>query len=182
MTQDDPLALGRRVGLPDGLQVLVREMPRLHWPDHPQFHGLASFWMDRHLDFRRLTAALAQDLARRLEGTLDPDNHARRLSRLGGHLLSSLHGHHQIEDAEYFPLMEQMDARVASGFALLESDHLALDAGLHGFADAANAVLRDAPDAPAHLADLLRNLTALLDRHLEDEEDIVIPLILKSGM
>jgi len=182
VTGDDPLALGRRTALPDALQVLVREMPRLHWPEHPQFHGLAAFWLDRHLDFRRLNTALAEDLASLLAGNLAPADHARRLARLGGHLLDSLQGHHQIEDAEYFPLMARMDARVAKGFDLLDADHHALDGWLHRFADAANAVLRDAPDAAQHLADLLGGFAGMLERHLEDEEDIVIPLILRSGM
>lgn len=178
----DPLALGLRTGLPDALQVLVRELPRLQWPHHPRFHGLASFWLDRHLDFRKVQALLAQDAAARLAGDMDPADHARRLARLGGHLLDSLHGHHQIEDAEYFPLMATLDARVARGFDLLDADHAALDGTLHGFADAANALLRDEPDAAARLADRLGGFAAFLNRHLEDEEDIVIPLILKSGL
>jgi hypothetical protein len=182
VTASDPLALGLRAGLPDGLQVLVRELPRLHWPAHPRFRGLASFWLDRHLEFRKVQALLAQDAAARLAGNMDPADHARRLSRLGGHLLDSLHGHHQIEDAEYFPLMATMDARVSRGFDLLEADHTALDGALHRFADAANAVLKGDPDAAAHLADTLGGFARFLDRHLEDEEDIVIPLILRSGL
>ena len=179
---DDPLALGRRAGLPDAWQVLVRELPRLDWPAHPRFHGLASFWLERHLDFRRVNGMLAQDLAARLAGRMDPDDHARRLARLGGHLLDSLHGHHMIEDAEYFPMMAQMDARVARGFDLLDADHQALDGWLHRFADSANDVLRGKADAPQRLADALAGFAAMLERHLEDEEDIVIPLILKSGL
>jgi hypothetical protein len=178
----DPLALGLRTGLPDALQVLVRELPRLQWPQNPRFHGLASFWLDRHLDFRRVQAMLAADAAARLAGEMDAADHARRLARLGGHLLDSLHGHHQIEDAEYFPLMATLDARVSRGFDLLDADHQALDGALHGFADAANAVLRGEPDAAAHWPDRMTGFSVLLNRHLEDEEDIVIPLILKSGL
>jgi len=180
MTGD--LSLTARAGLPPALQVLVAELPRLHWPQHPNFHGLASFWLDRHLDFRRVTGLLQDEARARLDGGLDPRAHAARVSRLGGHLIQSLHGHHQIEDHEYFPVMARMDPRVTAGFDLLEADHQALDGLLAAFVTAANAVISGGDGAEAAFETEVSRLRGLLIRHLEDEEDLVVPLILRTGM
>ena len=178
----DDLALDARKGLPPALRVLVEELPRLDWPGHPRFHGLASFWLDRHLDFRRVTDMLLTDARVRLDGGMDALDHGRRIARLGSHLVQSLHGHHQIEDAQYFPQMTRMDPRVATGFALLDADHHALDALLQDFVAAANAVIAGKPGAEGRFEPEMQRFARLLDRHLEDEEDLVVPLILRSGL
>ncbi len=169
------LDLRRRAGLPPALRVLVEAMPRITWADHPEFGGLASFWLDRHLMFRRLCDDLLGDAQARLDGDMDPEVHAKRLSRLGGMLLSHLHGHHQIEDTQFFPHMTLLDTRVSRGFDLLEADHNVMDSLLADFAKGANAVISGGPgqDPTGRFhTDLLR-FQQLLDRHLTDEEEIV---------
>ena len=175
-------ALTTRPGLPPHLRVLVEELPRLTWEQQPNFGGLAAFWLDRHLDFRHLTTLLQTDTESLLDGGMSPDDHAQRLAHYGTSLLQSLHGHHQIEDDHYFPMMTKMDPRVTTAFTLLDADHHALDALIAGFADAANAVLQTHPDAPQKFHANLLQFNHLLIRHLEDEEDIVIPIILRHGL
>lgn len=173
------LRLDRRRGLPEALRVLLRELPRADWPDHPNFHGMVSFWLDRHLMFRRLQAQLRADAQALAEGAMDRDTYAPRLGRFGGLLIQELHGHHQIEDRHYFPRLVQIEPRIARGFALLEQDHDAMDPMLHALAETANAVLRGAP--AEGLASHLDQFGTLLDRHLTDEEEIIVPVLLKSG-
>jgi len=78
-----------------------------------------------------------------------------------------------------------MDARLEAGFDLLDFDHHALDAGLNALTVAANDVLRTlGTDARAlePSARLKRKLDAFgrfLDRHLTDEEELVVPVILE---
>lgn len=175
----DPLALDTRSGLPDALRALVRDYPRTGWETHANFNGMVRFWLDRHLMFRRLLAALETDVQAVLAGDMIPERHAPRLARYGGMLVNELHGHHQIEDAHYFPRLAQLDARAERGFALLEADHGAIDGLLHDLAGAANAVLQGGE--PGRFADRLAAFGTLLNRHLEDEEDIVVPVILNSG-
>jgi hemerythrin-like domain-containing protein len=176
------LSLRTRAGLPPALRVLVAEMPRLSWPDHPRFHGLASFWLEKHLEFRRLTSALLADADRRLDAGIDPQDHARRVARLGGHLVNGLHGHHQIEDAHYFPEMARMEPRVAQGFDLLDADHQAMDGLLADFVAAANAVIGLQPGAEGRYRETVAGFEHLLIRHLEDEEELVVPVILRTGL
>jgi len=174
-----------RDGLPEALRVLVNELPRETWEVHPEFAGLVQFWLERHMMFRKLLGLLDTDVRAALEGQIDARHHAARLARFGGMLVNDLHGHHQIEDYHYFPRLRLLDPRIEAGFDILDRDHQAMDGLLSGFADIANAVIR-AEDASRRdaLGDLdagLVQFAAMLDRHLNDEEDLIVPVILKSG-
>lgn len=186
MTEDDVLALARRTGLPDALRVLLEEYPRDAWQAHPNFGGLVAFWLDRHLMFRRLDAMLTDAVQTALDRKSDPQNFARNVSRFGEMLLEQLHGHHMIEDQHYFPLLVQKAPVLERGFDILDRDHHALDPLLTEFANAANGAITGAmankgPDAIAPLERELTRLSRLLDRHLQDEEELVVPVILKFG-
>lgn len=179
----DQFALATRAGLPDALRVLLAEFPRTGWQTHEKFGGMVEFWLKRHLMFRDLLDRLEADTQDRLAGDLAPETYSARLSRLGGFFLQELHAHHHIEDSHYFPRLIGLDARLDHGFYLLETDHGALDGLLNGFAEGANAVLRaqDSRDAIGALLGRLEQFRGLLDRHLTDEEEIIVPVILKTG-
>jgi iron-sulfur cluster repair protein YtfE (RIC family) len=181
------LALDTRAGLPDALRALLADHPRASWQADPNFGGLVSFWLDRHLQFRRLMGSMREETEALLDRDADPQAFGGRLSRLGGRFLGEIHGHHTVEDTHFFPILTAQEGRLAAGFAMLERDHHDLDAHLEAFADAANGALR-ALDRPEDLRTagglLLANLATLdrfLDRHLVDEEDLVVPVILRDG-
>jgi iron-sulfur cluster repair protein YtfE (RIC family) len=181
---DDPLALETRTGLPDALRVLLADYPRDLWTSHQHFDGLTRFWLERHVGFRRLTA----ELQRRTRGFLDapagPRTEAQQTHRLAGALIEHLHGHHQIEDLHYFPVLAAAEGRLERGFAILDADHHALDAHLHALAEATNTYLHaltqgpGSHDAAGAFEARLASFERLLDRHLTDEEDLVVPVIL----
>jgi iron-sulfur cluster repair protein YtfE (RIC family) len=178
------VSLAVRSGLPDALRVLVAEYPRDGWESHPHLTGLIRFWLERHLIFRRIQGLLIEETRGLIDGDRDPDAYARRLARLGNSFLGDLHGHHTIEDFHFFPRLQRLDARIASGFDLLEADHHEIDPRLQTLADRANAVLTAVREgAPAvegagRLEAELVGLQAFLDRHLTDEEELVVPVIL----
>ncbi len=187
MSLDPTLALTARSGLPDALGVLLADFPREAWEANANFGGLVRFWLDRHLMFRRISELLAGDAREFLDGRMDVRDFAVRLSRQGTHLVSDLHGHHMIEDTHYFPVLARAEPRIARGFEILDSDHHDLDTLLVGFTDGANAVLgalgqadRLRTAAGGHLAGLDR-FGRFLERHLTDEEDLVVPVILRHG-
>ncbi len=179
MTDQTTLALDTRDGLPDTLRVLVEQYPRETWQSHSNFGQLVQFWMQRHMMFRRLLRQLQEDARARAEGDMGFEAYAPRLSQYAGTLLNELHGHHQIEDHHYFPKLVTLDARVAHGFDLLESDHEAMDGLLHSVAQGANSVLQGAEVSP--FSAQLDRFATLLERHLTDEEEIIVPVILNSG-
>lgn len=175
----DDLNLQSRTGLPDALRVLVAQYPRTGWQHHSNFNGMVQFWLERHMMFRKLLNALEMDVRSVLDRNMEFDQYAPRLSRYGGMLINELHNHHHIEDHHYFPQLMKLDARVERGFDVLEADHNAMDGLLNGMANAANTVLGGGE--PGDFATQLDSFGALLNRHLEDEEEIVVPVILASG-
>lgn len=186
-TIPDPEALAARERLPDALRVLVEELPREGWAAHPGFSELIRFWLDRHLMFRRLLDLLRDDAEAAEAGRLDAEGFARRLHRHGGLFVGELDAHHRIEDAHYFPMLQTRDPRVERGFAILDRDHHALEEALGLFAARANAVLRGAGEAAGarnRAGALLREVEGfapLLDRHLVDEEELVVPVLLRHA-
>ena len=174
-----------RTALPADLVTLLDAFPRQLWPENPGFHGLAAFWLDRHLAFRKLMTLLRDDAVAVAEGRLDPDQWRPRLARLGSHLVQDLTGHHQIEDSAYFPQMQRLEPRMERGFDLLDKDHDHLHHMIDGFVTAANGLLQAAkPDRTdgARLIETLDPFERFMLRHLSDEEDLVIPLILKHRL
>lgn len=184
--QMDELALATRHGLPDALRVLVDRYPRGTWEAHPYFTAMTRFWLDRHLGFRRMQGMLIGETQGFLDRDREPRRYAHGLARLAGMFLNDLHGHHGIEDHHYFPLLKTLDARLERGFELLDADHHALDGEIHAMAEATNRVLAAVrSDRPAEAAaEALRGRLAVferfLDRHLTDEEEIVVPVILDN--
>ncbi|RSK31427.1 hemerythrin domain-containing protein [Rhodovulum iodosum] len=182
----DTMTLDRRSGLPDALKVLLDEHPRDLWESDANFDGLTRFWLSRHMLFRDLLARMTEDAAALADQRTEaaPRN-LGFVGRLGQALVTELHGHHRIEDLHYFPRLAGLEPRLERGFDILDADHQALDGQLHELATATNRVLRAEPIAlagkAAALHDNLTGFAGFLDRHLIDEEDLVVPVILTHG-
>ncbi len=182
---DDPLSLDGRKGLPEHLRVLADLYPRSEWRGHPNFNDLTAFWLERHGMFRQLNDLLVEGSEKRLDGA-NP-RYGREMQHYTSMFLNQLHGHHQIEDHHYFPQFIPLDRRLEQGFEILDRDHHALDGHIHALAGATNAVLQRiaaGEDDEREARDLLeaqRAFRKFLHRHLEDEEDLVVPVILEYG-
>lgn len=181
----DPTDLDGRKGLPEHLRVLADLYPRTEWQGHPNFNELTAFWLERHGMFRQLNATLIENTERRLDK--DNPRFGPELQRYTGFYLNQLQGHHQIEDHHYFPQFIPLDARLEQGFEILDRDHHALDGHIHALAETTNAVLHrlaagqdDLRESQALLA-AQKAFSAFLHRHLEDEEDLIVPVILEYG-
>ncbi len=177
---NNDLDLAQRTGLPDALHALREAYPRGSWETHENFDGLVAFWMERHMMFRQLCAHLREDAEAASDKRLPKAQHDSRLMRFGSMLLQQLHGHHQIEDHHYFPKLVGLEARLARGFEILDRDHHAMDGLLERFGSAANGVLQGTVE-PGAFRDEVGGFETLLLRHLEDEEDLIVPILLKHG-
>ena len=180
-----PLDLDTRTGWPEDLRFIVERYPRETWAEHVNLAGMARFWLDIHNGFRRAGETLSGSTGEFREGLVTPERfrswYAPRLQTFLGHL----EGHHNIEDYQMFPLFNAAEPRLMKGFDVLERDHGIIHAAMEQMADTANAFMRTAAGdadkmrtAADAYADTADRLMAMLARHLGDEEDLVIPLIL----
>jgi hemerythrin-like domain-containing protein len=175
--------LETRTGLPPALLILRETLPRAEWEAHPNFTAMTRFWLDRHLMFRSVLQKLREGSHAYLDGNVDLLAHARETQHYAGFLLNQLHVHHNIEDHHYFPQLQTLDKRLEHGFEMLDKDHDVLGAHIDGLAATTNGFLQrlDQPDvrqAVAKLDGALGAFEQFLDRHLCDEEDLVVPVIL----
>jgi hypothetical protein len=181
----DALALARRSGWPDDLRVLIARYPREQWDAHPNLGEMARFWRSRHAMFRELSAAIEEIAAQFRAGKLPPEEFARQFVPRLQFMLDQLNVHHQIEDLHYFPIFRTADERLARGFDVLEGDHHHIHADMARTAETANALLRSLQaggDAMRRRGDDYADASGVLlkglVRHLDDEEDLIVPLIL----
>ena len=179
-------ALHLRAGLPAEFRYLEVAYPRARWPVM-DLHPMATHWLEIHGWFRGMAGELVQlgDLWR--EDRIELADYRRavlpRLRRFLGHL----HGHHHHESGQYFPAMALIEPGMAKGFALLDRDHDAVERLLSAMAQAANALngaagqSGDQPRLAATMADAIESGVGLIGRHLDDEEEIVVPVLTLRG-
>lgn len=184
----DALALARRSGWPEDLRVLVARYPREQWGGHPNLGEMARFWLSRHAMFRELSAAIEQIAALFRAGKLPPEEFARQFVPRLQFMLDQLNVHHQIEDLHYFPIFRAAAERLARGFDVLEGDHHHIHADMACTAETANALLHSLQGGSDTMrrcsdryADASSALLKGLAQHLDDEEDLIVPLILDRG-
>jgi iron-sulfur cluster repair protein YtfE (RIC family) len=184
----ESLNLARRTGWPEDLRVLIARFPREQWEGHANLGAMARFWLSRHAMFRELSGNIELVMANFLKGAVPAAELPRQLVPRLQFLLSQLNVHHQIEDQHYFPIFRAAAERLARGFDVLEGDHHAIHADMAATAETANALLRalagnaDSIKRPAEdYAQASNTLIKGLIRHLDDEEDLIVPLILERG-
>jgi hemerythrin-like domain-containing protein len=184
----ESLNLARRTGWPEDLRVLIARFPREQWEGHANLGAMARFWLSRHAMFRELSGNIELVMANFLKGDVPAAELPRQLVPRLQFMLSQLNVHHQIEDQHYFPIFRAAEVRLARGFDVLEGDHHAIHADMAVTAETANALLRalagnvDVIKRPADdYAQASGTLIKGLIRHLDDEEDLIVPLILERG-
>lgn len=100
--------------------------------------------------------------------------------------MENLQRHHHIENNHYLPLLVARKRRLEQGFQILYADHQALDGYIAAFVDGAKVMLRAVAagtfraEAGAFHAQLTR-LSGFLEWLLADEEDLIVPVILRHG-
>ncbi len=175
----------RTEDMPSDMQTLLREYPRDAWDAHPGFREKTRHWLGAHRMFRQLSAAVRKDTESYLNGDKDPQDYAGRLSYRGNALVGNLHGHHGWEDHSYFPELSAADPRFDAGLEILEKDHAALDVVLDSFTRTANRAIKlvqldekAAREEAGKLHGVAETIEAFLERHLSDEEELAVPIIL----
>ncbi|QFT34648.1 hemerythrin domain-containing protein [Roseibium porphyridii] len=171
--------------MPAEMRLLLDDYPRDSWEAHPGFKDKTRHWLGAHQMFRQLGELVRTETELYLAKGRASDDYAGRLSYYGNALVANLHGHHTWEDRNYFPELSAADPRFDAGLEILEKDHQELDRVLDEFTETANRAIKltrlDEPQAREEaglLHGLAETIEAFLDRHLADEEELAVPIIL----
>jgi len=186
---DDRLTtdIDQRAGWPNELKSLLERFPRDTW--RSQGNSMTQFWLDKHGYFRQQCQALEQLSDDYREQRTSPAEFANMIAPRLQSFLMALQGHHQIEDYHYFPAFRTSHATLASGFDVLASDHELLHQGIVDIVEKTNALIDTLrPGSVSTPGDQRRAGDGYVDtaavtyrrlvRHLEDEEDLIIPIML----
>lgn len=175
----------RTTPMPDDMRVLLDDYPREAWAGHPNFAQSTQNWMGAHQMFRKLAALSRSETELYLDKSRSGEEYVKRLSYYGDLLVRNLHGHHHWEDHSFFPELSEADPRFDHGLEILEKDHEALDGVLDRLVEHANRTIKLEQLSPKDMKDeaglvhkASLDIEALLARHLTDEEDLIVPIIL----
>ena len=175
----------RTDGMPAEMPVLLDSYPRDTWEAHPGFKEKTQHWLGAHQMFRKLGRIIRLETEKYLDKSQDADAFTTRLSYYGDAMVRNLHGHHGWEDHSYFPELSAADPRFDAGLDILENDHQELDVVLESFSKSANRVIqladldeKQAYEEAGDLHGVAEAIEAFLKRHLSDEEELAVPIIL----
>lgn len=180
--------LPQRGALPDDLTFLLKKYPREEWPGNPKLGQTGAFWLQRHGMFRELGGLLLNGTTSYWEEKIGADDFRQWFIPRLQFFLSSLNDHHRIEDTAYFPAFQKAEPNLARGFEILDQDHHILHDAIERQVQTVNTLLQ----TEAGQADALRraadahatasvSMVTMLQRHLDDEEDLIIPLLMDRG-
>lgn len=167
---------------------MLARYPRAQWQRHANLGELSRFWLQRHDMFREIGSLLSDGISELQEGHKTSAEFAEWFAPRLQFFLQQLTTHHHIEDNHYFPVFQRAEKRLEKGFAILESDHHIIHVNLASTAESANVMLGAlasggdrARRAVSAYAESNQQLLDLLLRHLEDEEDLIVPIVLDRG-
>lgn len=144
-----------------------------------------SGWLKVHTNIRKRQRILMQISDAYISGEFDwSEYRSQILKRINMHVLK-LHQHHGVEDEGFFPEFVSMYPKLAPAFEILGHDHEYLNELLDKLQIQNDQLARSEVEDKALAEELHKTLvavTALLQQHLTDEEDLVIPILgLRQG-
>lgn len=144
-----------------------------------------SGWLKVHTNIRKRQRILTQISEGYQSGEYDWAKYrSQMLKRINMHILK-LHQHHGVEDEGFFPEFIRMYPQLQEGFEILRRDHERLDALLDELQAQNDQLARSEVEDKAlaeQLHQTLMDASKLLQQHLTDEEDLVIPILgLRQG-
>ena len=144
-----------------------------------------SGWLKVHTNIRKRQRILMQISDAYISGEFDwSEYRSQILKRINMHVLK-LHQHHGVEDEGFFPEFVSMYPKLAPAFEILGHDHEYLNELLDKLQIQNDQLARSEVEDKALAEELHKTLVAvtdLLQQHLTDEEDLVIPILgLRQG-
>ncbi|MCL9783072.1 hemerythrin domain-containing protein [Vibrio sp. S4M6] len=169
-----------RKQLPASIERQLIQIPRDTWSQHPNYFGKAKFFIDYHNSLKQMSAALVNNLEVMLDSP-KPDFTLQEVIHQGQGFIQTAHHHHYMEDHFYFPHFRRVERELGKGIDLLDGDHKSLSNALNDVQERIsfpNGQV-DPNFSLGYLHERAVKLDNILKRHLDDEEEIIIPIFLK---
>ena len=167
---------------------LLDEFPRSGWLKLSQGERTSRLLLARHNGFQTRIALLMKASEDALKGKESPPDFTYLLARELHYFVPLLEGHHQAETARLYPRLIEQYPPLRDKFGILEQDHTQLDSALNALSQVPQYLMGQASTLARfnqeveRLCERLYRFQGLLERHLEDEEDLVIPILLKNSL
>ncbi|KGJ88191.1 hemerythrin domain-containing protein [Colwellia psychrerythraea] len=187
---DQTWQVEQRKGLPAAIKYQLLPLEREQWSKHSRYAGKASFFIQYHGDLLATAAYLKHSLHTLLDSSQTVLNWQQLKGPLSAaqNLVAKAHNHHRIEDHVYFPQFRQIMPQLSKGIDLLDKDHKSLDLALDALStmvmnmvmtlNQGNVINKQQVNM---LQDHALHLQRILQRHLHDEEEVIIPIFLLSA-
>ncbi len=177
--------LARRPGLTEELRKLLFDTPKEEWAAHQNYWRGAEMWQGIHRSLLHESGLFVNGLEKLTDmpkGDMQSGLLLNELRQIGGHLIGHAHVHHHVEDDHYFPRFKEVFPQLGRPIDLLDCDHRVLEETLDAVENHVRALHAEKAgrDQVAAALEDARKLDRILNRHLADEEDIVIPALLKG--
>ena len=172
-----------RSSLPSELKVFLLDYPRKSWSENPNFQHFSEFWLQRHEMFRELSAHLIFLSQSILNKEINEDEYQKQTLRYSSFMLQQLHLHHEMEDNYFFPGIAKYDKKLIVAIELLETDHSEISALVDDYEEILNKCItpKETLTYAGNILECQNRFNKALTRHLEDEEDIIVPAALHYG-
>lgn len=178
--------------MPDAALFLAGAYPRADRAQHRDLCSTGRAWLGNHRYFRDAIVRLDGTLAALDPFGLNTRSFSDDVSLQVQRLLGGLSGHHRVEDDHYFPAFRAAEPRLGTGFDVLDADHHFIHGAIVCLSETAVRVINEFAGpvptlgaARGHLRDdfldEVRRFGAAMTRHLDDEEDLVIPFLLQRN-
>ncbi len=181
--------LGKRNGLPDNLRELLKKYPRDTWGDDILNGNWVGYWLGRHSVFKEISLAINQSLQKILDNNISINKFLNDYVQLMNLMLKNLNSHHTVEDNYIFPKFSQKIEKFSYGLDLLENDHHLIHSSIDNVILEGNSLIKtinnnktlDIKKVVGSYKVVNDEFNKLLMAHLNDEEDLLIPLVVKHG-
>jgi len=180
----EPNWVTNRTCLPHAISNTLLPLAREDWSQHPAYSGKAAFFIHYHGNMLEAVDYIVLELSALLHNPGANSfsmEEVRPILRAGKYLIDKAHQHHYMEDTVYFPQFRELLPNFNAAMDLLDSDHKALDEALHSLNSSINRLFVLSALTEPQLVQFYEQahmLQRILHRHLEDEEQIIIPIFL----
>ena len=172
-----------RSSLPKELKAFLLDYPRKDWSENPNFELFSEFWLQRHEMFRELSAHLILLSRSILNNEINEEEYQKQTLAYSSFMLQQLHLHHTMEDNYFFPGIVKYNEKLNTAIELLETDHAEISALVYSYEKILSRCVssKETLSCAGNLLEYQSRFNKALKRHLEDEEDIIVPAALHYG-